>query len=67
MTEWYIITGKSEVRGEVTHILPINDTREHTLRGDCWCEPRLDRETMIATHNSADGREQFELGERKPS
>jgi len=65
MTGWEVITGESEVGGNVTHIIPLDDAREHTLRGDCWCDPRLDYEDHIATHNSADGREQFETGQRK--
>jgi len=67
MTLWEVITGESEVVGDVTHIIPTEDIREHTLRGDCWCDPRLDYENRIATHNSADGREQFETGQRKPT
>jgi len=67
MTQWRVITGESKARVVVTHIIPIGDTREHVLRADCWCDPRLDYEDCIATHNSNDGREQFETGERKPT
>ncbi len=67
MTLWEVITSESEVGGKVTHIIPTEDIRDHTLRGDCWCDPRLDYENRIATHNSADGREQFETGQRKPT
>jgi hypothetical protein len=65
VTAWEVITGESEAGGGVTHIIPVEDIREHALRDDCWCEPRLDYEHWIATHNSADGREQFETGARK--
>lgn len=64
MTAWEVITSESEAGGDVTHIIPTEDIRDHTLRGDCWCDPRLDYEYWIAIHNSADGREQFETGER---
>jgi hypothetical protein len=67
MTAWKVISGESEAGDGVTHIIPAEDIREHTLRGDCWCDPRLDYEDRIATHNSADGREQFETGQRKPT
>ena len=50
-------------------VMPINDTREHVDTKDCWCEPRLDPVAEVPTyvHNSADGREAFQRGERKPS
>lgn len=57
--------------GRVTEmqVMPINDTREHVDTKDCWCEPRLDLVNEVPTyvHNSADGREAFQRGERKPS
>lgn len=67
MTQWQRISGESETGEPVTHIIPLNDLREHTLRGDCWCDPMLDWDYGIATHNSADNREAFERNERKPS
>lgn len=47
------------------HVMPNCDTREHNESEDCWCEP-VDDEGVIV-HNSADGRELFESGNRKPS
>jgi hypothetical protein len=46
------------------HVYPINDLRKHSLR-DCWCRP-VDDDGVIV-HNSLDGREQYQTGERKLS
>lgn len=48
------------------HIIPLNDLREHEANGSCWCKPTLDDEGSepIWIHNSLDGREAFETGER---
>jgi len=46
------------------HVYPINDLRKHSLR-DCWCRP-VDDDGVIV-HNSLDGREEFQNGERKLS
>lgn len=46
------------------HVIPVNDLREHCLT-DCWCRPGDDE--GIVVHNSMDGRERFERGERKVS
>lgn len=53
--------------GHVTRIVwPRDDLRAHDLVGmGCWCKPSDDGDLII--HNSADGRELFERGERKPS
>jgi len=45
-------------------VYPINDLRKHSLR-DCWCRP-IDDEG-VTVHNSLDGREVYERGERKLS
>ncbi len=45
-------------------VYPINDLRQHSLR-DCWCRP-IDDEG-VSVHNSLDGREIYERGERKLS
>lgn len=60
-----------------THIVPVNDSREHELTKDCWCNPYMDEACLcgnelvtkgeIWIHNAADGREQFETGIRKVS
>lgn len=58
------------------HVLPLNDDREHTTEGQCWCQPEMrwqDAETgeiyangPMVIHNAADCREVSELvtGER---
>lgn len=58
----------------VHHIYPTNDIREHITQKfqnhqPCWCDPELKIQGMsiLLIHNSADGREAFETGERKPS
>jgi hypothetical protein len=45
-------------------VIPVDDLREHSATG-CWCRPTDD--DGIAVHNSLDGREQYERGERKVS
>lgn len=53
---------------EETHIIPVDDLREHVESAACWCRPRQDSECLdLFIHNSMDGREAFEMGERKPS
>lgn len=49
------------------HIIPMDDDKEHQVSLECWCCPELDEEDNLIIHNSADGRELFERGERKPS
>ncbi len=54
--------------GEPLHVYPVDDLREHVIEGygeGCWCGARV--EDGLVIHNSLDGREQFETGERKPS
>jgi hypothetical protein len=53
--------------GELTHIYPLNDFREHEMKADCWCKPSIDEEDDLCIHNAMDQREQYETGERKPS
>ena len=48
------------------HVYPVKDTRAH-LTENCWCDPTHDDDGEIVIHNSADEREKFETGERKPS
>ena len=50
------------VRGN--HVYPADDLRNHSLT-NCWCRPTDDDGIMV--HNSLDGRELYERGERKPS
>ena len=46
------------------HVYPVDDLREHAVT-DCWCGPLDDDDIVI--HNSLDGREIYERGERKMS
>ena len=46
------------------HVYPANDLREHLLI-NCWCGPADD--DGIVVHNSLDGRELYERGNRKVS
>lgn len=64
MTQWETITGTASAGNKVTHIVPTKDLKEHKLDCDCWCNPTLDEEIMLAIHNSADNREAFETGKR---
>lgn len=50
------------------HVVPCGDGTHHLLddAGSCWCAPCYDPELRIFTHNSADGREDYERGTRLP-
>jgi hypothetical protein len=52
----------------VWHVVPVDDIRQHICDKDqhCWCNPVYDAEHDIYVHNSADGREAYEDGLRKP-
>lgn len=54
-----------EFFNERMHVYPTNDIREHILSLDCPCQPVLDEEDNIVIHNSFDGREAYERGDRK--
>jgi hypothetical protein len=64
---WQSITGMTPKGHLVTHVIPVDDLHEHYMSDECWCCPELDDEHWVATHNSADRREEFESGARKPS
>jgi hypothetical protein len=64
---WKLEGFVSEAGNLVQHIVPTDDLYEHILMPSCWCEPRIDPKDFLAIHNSADEREKFENGERKPS
>jgi hypothetical protein len=64
---WMSITGLTDDGWKVTHVIPCDDLWDHSLDSGCWCCPTFDEEHWVATHQSADGREAFENGERKPS
>lgn len=57
-TGWLVV-----VDGYGRHVLPLGDSREHAEDENCWCEPAI--AAGIFVHNSADGREAFERGERR--
>ena len=42
-----------------THIIPVDDYREHEVADKCWCGAEVDDENVI-DHKSLDGRERFE-------
>lgn len=48
------------------HVLPVDDLREHEETAECWCSPRLEYAGVgeVVIHNSMDGRELYERGER---
>jgi hypothetical protein len=58
-----------DVGGSVYHVQPIDDLREHEDSAQCWCRPSVEEEEegTLIVHNSMDGREAFESGERLPS
>lgn len=51
-----------------THVLPINDLRQHEESRACWCRPRIEivesflpgPTSVLVVHHSADGRELVE-------
>ncbi len=48
------------------YVVPIGDLKWHQADSKkCWCKPTADDGLII--HNSMDGRELYERGERKPS
>jgi len=50
-----------------THVLPLNDWREHSETRDCWCKPALideDAGGVIVAHNAMDERESYERGRK---
>lgn len=46
-----------------THVVPLNDLREHEQYTDCWCNP-VENEANIWVHNALDQRERLEDGGR---
>lgn len=51
------------------HIVPECDLKIHNHNRNCWCNPVSEYESNIELliHKSADGREEFETGQRKMS
>lgn len=50
-----------------THIVPRDDLKSHVVEQSCWCSP-TENEYFPAlwVHRSADGREMYETGAKKP-
>ena len=46
------------------HVYPLDDLKGHDTVAECWCKPVNDEGIMV--HNSMDGREAYEKGERRP-
>ena len=42
--------------------------RAHLLGEDCWCRPTVEEHpgVRLVVHNSTDGREAYETGQRQP-
>ena len=66
------------ISDHIQEITPINDTKEHLLGDECWCNPKTEhypenikcsdgwvRGQLAIVHNSADGREQYEPKEQE--
>lgn len=58
---WLVTTRENGV-----HVVPVDDLRDHEFSEDCWCNPRIEEDVVIV-HSSADERELYERGEKKPS
>lgn len=67
------VTRSDVEEGAMTlHVVPVGDLREHVEEGEkCWCIPRLEVVESkgvpcgwMVIHNAADGREQYETGQR---
>jgi hypothetical protein len=57
------------MKQEYWHIYPVGDSEEHNTKsqGDCWCNPKLERQengNWLVVHNSLDGREKKERNEK---
>lgn len=60
---WCVVIEQAE---SGAHVVPIDDLRDHETVGPCWCRP-FENADGVMVHNSMDGREFFERGERKAS
>lgn len=60
---WLVASTDTEI-----HVTPMDDYRPHDYTSKCWCRPVEDvEEPDMWMHNSLDGREEFETGERLAS
>lgn len=48
----------------MTHVVPVNDLREHQITRYCWCSPFRDCTYSVYIHNSMDKREEYEQGRK---
>lgn len=44
----------------VTHIIPLDDKRDHEEWAQCWCKPKLEDMDRLVIHNALDKREKYE-------
>ena len=60
------ISTKETMGMNIIHVLPVNDLREHEEKTECWCSPQHEYVGAgeVVIHNSMDGRELYERGER---
>lgn len=71
-TDEHVIEVVPPFARNVQHLTPTGDLREHVHdeRGKCWCRPAIEcggDGVWYVVHNSMDGREAFERGDRQPS
>ena len=45
------------VKNNMQHVIPLNDLQVHQATMDCMCNPVLNAEYDVATHNAFDGRD----------
>lgn len=58
---WHLWVLHSPTGPVEAHVVPIDDTEEHTLKETCWCLPAVEEGAVpMFSHNSADGRERKE-------
>lgn len=63
---WLVTRPKA---GELaSHIIPVEDDREHVASLSCWCRPQMDEDTseFMWLHSALDGREGHEGPYGKP-
>lgn len=65
-TGWEVL----RLANKTLHCVPFQDIKPHRLHPKCECNPYLELDENLVEfyiHNSFDGREKFETGERKTS
>lgn len=50
----------------IYHVVPLDDIYPHKESKDCLCYPKIEEDGKLIIHNSFDGREDYELGIRRP-